>query len=164
VIMARAYPRSTFLGIDFHEPSIQRARQLAADAGVADRVRFEVARATDLPARGYDLVTVLDALHDMDDPVGAAARARRALAPGGTLMVVEPFAHDELADNLNPVGRLFFGASTLVCTPCSLADDGLALGAQAGQRRLRQVLAAAGFRDVAVAAQTPFNIVLDARS
>jgi SAM-dependent methyltransferase len=126
-------------------------------------VSFEVARATELPGDDYDLIASFDALHDMDDPIGAASAARRALAPHGTLMVVEPFAHDRLADNLNPFGRLCFGASTLVCTPCSLADDGLALGAQAGPRRLRQVLDTAGFGEVRVAVETPFNIILEAR-
>jgi ubiquinone/menaquinone biosynthesis C-methylase UbiE len=163
VIMARAYPNSTFVGFDFHPPSIERARKLAADAGVAERVTFEVARSTEVTGGDYDLVAVFDALHDMDDPVGAAAQARRALDPDGTLLVVEPFANHRLEDNLNPVGRIYYGASTLVCTPCSLNDDGAALGAQAGATRLAQVLEDAGYSRVRVAAQTPFNLIVEAK-
>lgn len=164
VIMAQAYPSSRFVGFDFHGPSIERARKQSAEAGVAGTTTFEVARATEIPRRGYDLVTIFDALHDMDEPGTAAKRIREALAPDGTLLVVEPFANDRLEDNLNPVGRVFYGASTLVCTPCSLNDDGLALGAQAGAARLRQLLHQAGFGSVRVAAQTPFNLVIEARA
>jgi SAM-dependent methyltransferase len=163
VIMALAYPNSTFVGFDFHPPSIERARKLAADAGVAERVTFEVARATDITGGVYDLVAVFDALHDMDDPVGAATKALEALAADGTLMIVEPFANHRLEDNLNPIGRIYYGASTLVCTPCSLNDGGAALGAQAGATRLAHVLEKAGFRHVRVAAQTPFNIIIEAK-
>ena len=163
VIMAKAFPRSTFVGFDFHAPSIERARQLAQAEGVADRVKFEVARATDVSGGPYDLVAIFDALHDMDEPVDAAAQIRGVLAPDGTLMLVEPFANDKLEDNLNPVGRVFYGASTLVCTPSSLNDDGLALGAQAGYAKLSDVLAKGGFRRVRKAVETPFNLVLEAR-
>jgi SAM-dependent methyltransferase len=163
VIMAQAYRASTFVGFDFHAPSIRQARKLATDAGVADRVSFEVARATEIPRRGYDLVSIFDALHDMDDPVGAAARVRAALATDGTLLLVEPFANDRLEENLNPVGRIYFGASTLVCTPNSLNDDGAALGAQVGARQLGHLLGEAGFTRVRVAEQTPFNQIMEAR-
>jgi hypothetical protein len=161
--MGRAYPASTFVGFDFHSASIEEARRLAADAAVTERVSFEVARATEVPRRGYDLVTIFDALHDMDDPVGAAARIRAAMANDGTLLVVEPFANSRLEENLNPVGRIYYGASTLVCTPSSLNDDGIALGAQAGASRLEQVLHEAGFGRVRIATQTPFNLVIEAR-
>ncbi len=163
IIMAQAFPRSTCAGFDFHPPSIERARSLAAQAAVADRVSFDVARASDFPGRGYDLITIFDAFHDMDDPPAAASRARQALDPDGTLLLVEPFANDGLRNNINPIGRLFYGASTLVCTPCSLNDDGLALGAQAGATRVTNILTAAGFRDVRVAVTTPFNLVFEAK-
>jgi hypothetical protein len=131
---------------------------------VADRVRFEVASAKDYPGTGYDFVAFFDCLHDMGDPVGAAAHVKKSLAPDGTWMLVEPFAHDALADNLNPVGRMFYAASTMFCTPASLAQEvGLALGAQAGEARLREVLQAGGFTRVRRAAETPFNFVLEAR-
>ncbi len=163
LILAAAYPRSTFVGFDYHEPSIVRARELAADAGVADRVRFERGAAKDFPGR-YDLVCFFDCLHDMGDPVGAAAHVHAALEPDGTWMLVEPFAHDQVEDNMNPIGRLFYGASTLICTPASLAQEvGLGLGAQAGEARLRDVLARGGFTRVRRATETPFNLVLEAR-
>jgi SAM-dependent methyltransferase len=164
IIMAQAFERSTFLGIDNHEESIAAARQAAADAGVADRARFEVATAKDLPGTGYDLVCLFDCLHDMGDPVGAARHIAGALAPDGTLLVVEPMAGDGVEDNLNPVGRTFYGLSTVICTPGSLDQEvGLGLGAQAGQRRLEAVLREAGFSRVRVATQTPFNLILEAR-
>jgi len=164
VIMARAYPRSTFVGFDYHEPSITRARAAAAEAGVGDRTRFEVARAQDYPGTGYDLVALFDCLHDMGDPVGAAAHVRRSLAPDGTWMLVEPYAGDRVEDNLNPIGRLFYSASTMVCTPASLAQEvGLALGAQAGEKRLRDVITQAGFTRFRRATATPFNLVLEIR-
>ncbi len=163
VIMARAYPASTFVGFDFHAPSIERARKVAAEAGVASQVSFEVARATEVPRRGFDLISIFDALHDMDDPAAAAARVREALAPDGTLLLVEPFANDRLEDNLNPVGRIFYGASTLVCTPCSLNDEGAALGAQAGATSLQRLLREAGFGAVRIASQTPFNLIIEAK-
>ena len=164
VLMARAYPRSAFFGFDYHPASIERARKLAAEAGVGDRARFQVAPASSFPGGGYDLVTVLDALHDVGDPVGAATRIRHTLAPRGTLMVVEPMAADRLEDNLNPVGRLFYSFSALACVPNALSQEpGVALGGQAGEARLRQVLTQAGFSRVRRAAQTPFNLVLEAR-
>ncbi len=164
ILMARAYPRSTFVGFDYHRPSIAWARKAAANAGVDDRVTFEVASAQAYPGAGYDLVAFFDCLHDMGDPVGAARHVRETLAPDGTWMIVEPFAHDRVEDNLNPVGRLFYCASTLVCTPASLAQEvGLALGAQAGEARLREVVTAASFSRFRRATWTPFNLVLEAR-
>jgi 2-polyprenyl-3-methyl-5-hydroxy-6-metoxy-1,4-benzoquinol methylase len=163
LLMAKAYPKSQFIGFDFHPPSIERARELARDAGVADRVRFEKATAKDFPG-SYDLVAFFDCLHDMGDPAGAAAHVFAALKPDGTWMVVEPFANDETADNINPLGRLFYSASTMVCTPASRAQEvGLALGTQAGPKRLSEVIASGGFTRVRVATQTPFNLVLEAR-
>jgi SAM-dependent methyltransferase len=164
VIMARAFEHSTFVGIDSHELSIAEARIAAQDAGVQRRTRFEVAAADEIPGTGYDLVTMFDCLHDMGDPVGVARRIRESLASDGTLLLVEPAAGDGLEDNLNPVGRLFYGLSTVICTPSSLAQDvGLGLGAQAGPRRLEQVLREAGFSHVRVATRTPFNLILEAR-
>lgn len=164
IIMAEAFPNATFVGFDYHEGSIEHARDAAAKAGVADRVRFEVARAQDFPGDGFDLVTIFDALHDMGDPESAARHIRQALAPDGTLMVVEPLAGDRLEDNLNPVGRLYYASSTMICTPASLAQEvGLGLGAQAGERRLGALLSAAGFGKVRRATETPFNMVLEAR-
>jgi SAM-dependent methyltransferase len=164
VLMAQAYPNSVFTGFDYHSPSVERARKAAADAGVGDRVRFQVAPATSYPGGGYDLVTVLDALHDMGDPVGAATHIRHTLAPLGSLMLVEPMAGNRLEDNLNPVGRLFYSFSTLACIPNALSQEPrVALGAQAGEAGLRQVLGQAGFSRIRRAAQTPFNLVLEAR-
>jgi SAM-dependent methyltransferase len=164
VIMARAFERSTFAGFDPHEPSIEAARKAAAQAGVTARTRFGVAAAADLPGEGFDLVCLFDALHDMGDPIGAARRIRRALAPDGTLLLVEPAAGDSVDDNLNPVGRAYYGLSTVICTPGSLAQDvGLGLGAQAGQKRLTMVLQEAGFSHVRLAASTPLNLILEAR-
>ncbi|QDU86666.1 putative methyltransferase YcgJ [Pirellulimonas nuda] len=163
LIMAEAFPRSTFVGFDFHEPSVQHANALAKEAGLKN-VRFEVAAAKHFPGAGYDLVALFDCLHDMGDPVGAAAHARQALAPDGTLMLVEPFAHDELADNLNPVGRMFYSFSTMICTPASTSQEvGLALGAQAGEKRLREVVEAAGFSKFRRANATAFDMLLEAR-
>ena len=164
ILLAKAFPRSRFVGFDYHDASIERAREAAAEAGVDDRATFEVASAKDYPARGYDLVAMFDCLHDMGDPVGAAAHVLETLAPDGTWMIVEPFAGDRLQDNLNPVGRVFYGASTLVCTPASRDQEvGLALGAQAGEARLRDVVTAGGFTRFRRAAETPFNLVLEAR-
>jgi SAM-dependent methyltransferase len=163
LLMARAFPASTFVGFDLHPASIEVARARAAEAGLADRVAFEEADAASFPGEAYDLVCVLDALHDLGDPVAASRRARETLAGDGTLMVVEPFAGDRIEDNLTPVGRLFYGFSTLVCTPGSLAQPGAAgLGTQAGEAVLREVLLAGGFRRVRRAAETPFNLVLEA--
>ena len=164
IVMAKAYPRSSFVGFDYHGPSIERARVLAAEAGVAERVRFEVARAQDYPGDGYDLVAFFDCLHDMGDPIGAARNVRRSLAPDGTWLLVEPMAGDRIEDNLNPVGRVFYGASTMICTPAARSQEGgFALGAQAGEGQLRALLQQAGFGHVRRAATTPFNLVLEVR-
>jgi SAM-dependent methyltransferase len=164
ILMAQAWPHSSFIGFDYHQSSIERAQKAAAKAGVADRCRFEVATATAYPGAGYDLVAIFDALHDMGDPVGAAAHVRQTLALDGTFMLVEPYANDRLEDNLTPVGRAFYAASTLLCVPHSLSEPvGLALGAQAGEQRLREVATAAGFGRFRRAAQTPFNLVYEAR-
>jgi SAM-dependent methyltransferase len=165
IILAQAFEHSSFVGYDIHGPSIEAARKAAAEAGVERRARFEVASAQDFPGTGYDLVTLFDCLHDMGDPVGAARRIRDALADDGTLLLVEPAAGEGLADNLNPVGRLYYGLSTVICTPSSLAQDvGLGLGAQAGPKRLEEVLHEAGFSHVRVATQTPFNLIIEARA
>lgn len=164
IILAKAYPKSTFIGFDYHAPSVEHARERAKAAGVGDRVKFEVASAKTYPGT-YDLVAFFDCLHDMGDPVGAAAHVRESLAPNGTWMLVEPRAGDHVHDNLNPLGRLFYSVSTLVCTQASLSQEvGAALGAQAGEARLRDVLTQAGFKRVRRAADTPFNIVLEARA
>jgi SAM-dependent methyltransferase len=164
VLMAQAFPRSEFVGFDYHHASIEHARAAAAQAGVEGRVSFEVASAKQYPGDGYDLVCMFDCLHDMGDPVGAAAHVFGTLTPDGTWLVVEPYAGDRLEDNLNPVGRVYYGASTLVCTPASRDQEvGLALGAQAGEGRLAEVIAAGGFTRFRRAAETPFNLVLEAR-
>ena len=162
LVMARAFANSQFVGFDYHAPSVEAATRAARDAGLAN-VRFEVAHAKNFPGR-FDLVAFFDCLHDMGDPVGAASHVREALKPDGTWMIVEPFAGDTLAGNLNPVGRMYYAASTMVCTPCSLSQEvGLALGAQAGEQRLREVVTEGGFSRCHRAAETPFNIVLEAR-
>jgi SAM-dependent methyltransferase len=164
ILMAQAFPASTFVGSDYHEDSITTARQRAAEAGVSDRVRFEVAPASSFSGRGYDLVTMFDCLHDMGDPVGAARHVRQALAPDGTWMIVEPIADDRVEDNFNPLGRLFYGFSTLLCTPASLSQDvGLALGAQAGEARIRNVVTRAGLTRFRRASETLINAVFEAR-
>jgi 2-polyprenyl-3-methyl-5-hydroxy-6-metoxy-1,4-benzoquinol methylase len=164
IIMAKAFPNSRFVGYDYHERSVAQATERARAAGVSDRVRFEVSTATGFSRAGYGLVTMFDCLHDMGDPVGAARHVREALAADGTWMIVEPFANDSLAENLNPVGRLYYAASTFICTPASRSQEvGLALGAQAGAARLTQVVREGGFTRVRRAAETPFNLVLEAR-
>ena len=164
ILLAQAYPASTFVGTDYHEGSIEVARRAAERAGVADRITFEVSAANALAGGPYDLVCVFDALHDMGDPVGAACHVRTQLADDGTWLVVEPFAGDAVEDNLNPVGRVFYAASTMLCTPASLSQDvGLALGAQAGEQRLAEVLHEGGFSRVRRSAETPFNLVLEVR-
>ncbi len=164
ILMAQAFPQSRFHGFDYHLPSIERARASASAAGVADRCSFEVAAAKEYPGRGYDLVAFFDCLHDMGDPVGAARHVRKTLAPDGTWMLVEPFAGDHLHENLNAVGRVYYAASTMICTPASLSQEiGLGLGAQAGEARLREVATAGGFTRVRRATATPFNLVLEAR-
>jgi 2-polyprenyl-3-methyl-5-hydroxy-6-metoxy-1,4-benzoquinol methylase len=164
ILMAQAFPNSAFVGSDYHDGSIATARQRAREAGVADRVRFECAPAAAYGGAGYDLVTMFDCLHDMGDPVGAARHVHDTLKPDGTWMIVEPNAGDSIEDNINPVGRAYYGFSTLLCTPASLSQEvGLALGAQAGQARIGEVIAEGGFTRFRRAAQTPFNLVLEAR-
>ena len=164
IIMARTFPESAFTGFDYHAPSIDAARKAAAEAGVDNRVSFEVASAKEYPGTRYDLVAFFDCLHDMGDPAGAARHVLSSLAPDGTWLIVEPFANDDTAGNLNPIGRVFYSVSTLVCTPASLSQEvGTALGAQAGETRLRDVVTAAGFTQFRRAAETPFNLVLEAR-
>lgn len=163
MIMAQAYPNSTFIGFDYHDASIMAARRAADDAGISDRVSFEIAAAKTYPGEAYDLVMFFDCLHDMGDPVGAARHVRQSLAADGTWMIVEPFANDRLEDNLNPVGRTYYAASTMLCTPSSLAQEtGLALGAQAGEARLREVVTQGGFSRFRRATETPFHLVLEA--
>ena len=164
IIMAQAFSNSTFHGYDYHDASIAAARNAATDAGVADRITFEVASAKDYPGSGYDLVTMFDCLHDMGDPVGAAAHVLTTMAQDGTWMIVEPFAHDRVQDNLNPIGRVLYAASTEICTPASLDQEvGLALGAQAGQTQLTEIIHQGGFTHVRRATETPFNLILEAR-
>ena len=164
ILMAEAFPNSTFVGSDYHDGSIATARERAAQAGVGDRVSFEAVPASRHPGKRYDLVTMFDCLHDMGDPVGAAGHVRELLEPDGTWMIVEPFAGDRVEDNLNPVGRTYYSFSTLLCTPASLSQDvGLALGAQAGEARIREVVESGGLTRFRRAAETPFNIVYEAR-
>lgn len=163
ILMAQAFPKSTFVGIDYHSASIDTAKERAASAGVTN-ARFEVADATSYGGQRYDVIAFFDCLHDMADPAGAARHAREMLKPDGHVMVVEPFANDRLEDNLNPVGRVYYGASAMVCVPVSLAKNGPALGAQAGEQRLRDTLVnEGGFSRARRATETPFNMVLEAR-
>ena len=165
IIMAQAYPNSHFHGYDYHEPSIQHAREAAVKAKVADRVKFDVARAQDFPGNDYDMVAVFDCLHDMGDPVSASKHIKAALKPEGTWLIVEPFANDALEDNLNPIGRIYYSASTCICTPASRSQElGLCLGAQAGEGRLRSVVGKGGFSHFRRATQTPFNLIFEARA
>ncbi|WP_044871433.1 class I SAM-dependent methyltransferase [Pseudomonas sp. LFM046] len=164
VIMAKAFPASRFVGFDYHGPSIETANQRAREGGVADRATFAQASAKDYPGGDYDLICYFDCLHDMGDPVGAARHAFQTLKPDGTVLLVEPYANDHLDDNQTPVGRLFYAASTFICTPNSLSQEvGLGLGAQAGEARLRKVFQEAGFSHFRRAAETPFNLILEAR-
>lgn len=164
LLMASAFPKSEVIGFDYHDGSIAGARASAQRQGIADRVKFEVAPAKTFPGNDYDLVTVFDCLHDMGDPVGAAKHVLASLKKDGTWMIVEPFAHDELKDNLNPVGRVYYSFSTLLCTPCSRSQEVAAcLGAQSGEARIRDVVTTAGFTRFRRAAETPFNIVYEAR-
>jgi 2-polyprenyl-3-methyl-5-hydroxy-6-metoxy-1,4-benzoquinol methylase len=164
MFMARAFPNSEFVGYDFHAGSIAEANAHAAEHGAGGNVRFEVGAAKDYAGSDFDLVTFFDCLHDMGDPAGAAAHVRQSLKPDGTWMIVEPIAADRLEDNLNPVSRLYYAASTMVCVPTSLAQEvGAALGAQAGEAKLREVIAAGGFSEVRRATETPFNMILEAR-
>jgi SAM-dependent methyltransferase len=164
IVMARAFPNSTFVGFDYHAPSVERAAAAAREAGVDKNCRFEVADSRSYPGTGYDLVAFFDCLHDMGDPTGAAKHVRQTLADDGTWLIVEPFASDSVEGNLNPVGRIYYAASTMICVPASLSQDvGMALGAQAGEARLRQVVTAGGFTRFRRATETPFNLVLEAR-
>jgi 2-polyprenyl-3-methyl-5-hydroxy-6-metoxy-1,4-benzoquinol methylase len=164
ILMAQAYPNSSFVGSDYHNGSIETARARAREAGVADRVRFETVAASGHPGSDYDLVTMFDCLHDMGDPVGAARQVAGLLAPEGTWMIVEPRAGDQVEDNLNPVGRAYYAFSTLLCTPASLSQEvGLALGAQAGEARIHDVVTAGGLSRFRRAAETPFNLVFEVR-
>ena len=164
VLMAKAFPNSTFFGFDYHDESIAGARASAKRLGVETRTTFEVAKAKEFPGDDYDFVAVFDCLHDMGDPAGAARHVLRSLRKDGTWMIVEPFAHDNLKDNLNPVGRVYYSFSTLLCTPCSRSQEvGLCLGAQAGEARMREVVTSAGFTRFRRATETPFNIVYEAR-
>lgn len=163
ILMAEAYPQSRFVGFDYHADSVATARRRAEERGLADRVRFEVADATSFPGGGYGLIAHFDSLHDLGDPVGAARRVHETLAEDGTWMVVEPFAGTRPEHNHNPIGRVFYAASTMLCVPCSLAVDGPGLGAQAGEERLGKVFDSAGFSRVRRATATPFNLVLEVR-
>jgi SAM-dependent methyltransferase len=164
ILMAQAFPKSRFFGFDYHPASIERARAAAAAAGVEDRTTFETASAKDYPGKDYDMVAFFDCLHDMGDPAGAARHVHETLADGGTWMVVEPYANDKVQDNLNPIGRVYYSASSFICTPASKAQEvGLALGAQAGEARLSKVIREGGFTKVRRAAETPFNMVFEAR-
>jgi SAM-dependent methyltransferase len=164
ILLAEAFPNSRFFGFDTHLASIEEARRNAAEAGVADRVVFEVAGATDYPGRDYGLITFFDCLHDMGDPITAARHAARVLAPDGTVMLVEPFANDRVEDNISPVARIYYAASTMICCAHAISEGGnLVLGAQAGEARLAEVLRKAGFTHVRRAAESPFNLILEVR-
>jgi 2-polyprenyl-3-methyl-5-hydroxy-6-metoxy-1,4-benzoquinol methylase len=164
ILMAQAHPNSTFVGFDYHGPSMEIATERAKGAGVADRVTFEVAKSTDYPGTGYDFVTFFDCFHDMEDPTGAARHVLTTLEDDGCWMLVEPFAKDSVEENLNPVGRLFYAASTMICVPNSLAGNGPGLGAQAGEARLREIIVdRGGFTRFRRATETPFNLILEAR-
>lgn len=164
ILMAKAYPKSHFFGFDYHAPSIARAKAAAKEAGVDKRITFQKAAAKNFPTKNYDVVAMFDCLHDMGDPVGAAKHVKKSLAKDGTWLLVEPFAHDALEDNLNPVGRIFYAASTMICTPASLSQEvGLGLGAQAGEKRLAEVASKAGFSRFRRATETPFNLVFEGK-
>lgn len=163
IIMAEAFPGSRFWGFDIHPESIEAARANAKKRGVGDRVTFEVADAKNYPAQGFDLICFFDCLHDMGDPVGAARHAREALSPNGSIMLVEPYANDRVEDNLNSIGRLYYSASTTLCCAHSLAEEGMALGAQAGEKKLTKVLKEAGFWTIRAAKKTPFNLIVEAQ-
>jgi SAM-dependent methyltransferase len=164
LLMAQAFPKSQFFGFDYHDKSIEAANESAERLGLADRVSFGVSKAKDYPGENYDFVAVFDCLHDLGDPVGASAHVLESLAIDGTWMIVEPFANDRMKENLNPVGRVYYSFSTLLCTPCSRSQEvGLCLGAQAGEARIREVVTSGGFSRFRRAAETPFNIVYEAR-
>ena len=162
--MAEAFPRSRFVGVDSHAASVETARRIAQEAGLGERIEFVVGDARDLPAKGFDLVCFFDCLHDLGHPVAAARAARAALAPGGTLMLVEPYASDRVEENLNPIGRLYYGGSTMLCCAHAISENGTrVLGVQAGVR-LTRICRKAGFETVRVAAQTAFNLILEGRA
>jgi SAM-dependent methyltransferase len=163
ILLAKTYPNSKFYGFDYHEPSIEWAKKMAEKEGVADRVTFQVARSTDFPGSDYDIVAFFDCLHDMVDPYGAAAHTYKMLKKDGTMLIVEPYAEDKLEDNLNPLGRLFYSASTTICVPASLAQGGPGLGAQAGEKKIRELVSKAGFTRFRRAARSPVNLVYEAR-
>jgi SAM-dependent methyltransferase len=164
IVLAEEYPQSRLIGVDYHAESIELAQKRAADAGVSERIDFEIATAQNFPGTGYDLVATFDCLHDMGDPVGAARHIRQSLAEDGTWLIVEPFAGDTVADNLNPVGRSYYGFSTFLCVPNALSQaGGYSLGAQAGEAAIGKVVAEAGFTRFRRAAETPFNLVYEAR-
>jgi 2-polyprenyl-3-methyl-5-hydroxy-6-metoxy-1,4-benzoquinol methylase len=164
ILLAKHYPKSTFHGFDYHQGSIDMARQAAEKAGVGDRIHFEVAAAKNFPGHDYDFIAFFDCLHDMGDPAGAAAHVRKTLKPDGTWMIVEPYAEDAVEANHNPIGRIYFSASTLLCVPASLSQEvGAALGAQAGEKNIRSVVTPGGFTRFRRATQTPFNLVFEAR-
>jgi SAM-dependent methyltransferase len=162
IIMAQAFPKSSFIGLDYHDASIATARRRAAEQGVTGNTAFEVEAATEFDGRDFDLICFMDCLHDLGDPVGALARCRKALKPDGKVLLVEPYAGDRLEENLNPMGRMYYAASAMACTPNSLSQEvGLGLGAQAGEERLRKVAREAGFSNLRRAAQTPVNLILE---
>jgi SAM-dependent methyltransferase len=164
IVMAQAYPKSQFVGFDYHAPSVERARAAAKEAGVAGNCKFEVAAAKEFPGSNYDLVAFFDCLHDMGDPVGASRHVRQSLNPDGTWLIVEPAAADKVEGNLNPVGRIFYAASTMICVPASLSQEvGAALGAQAGEKRIRETVTAGGFTRFRRATATPFNLIFEAK-
>ena len=164
ILLAQAFPQSKFYGYDYHQMSIEKAKDRARRAGVLERIQFRQATAKDYPNEQYDLIAFFDCLHDMGDPIGAAKHARETIKADGTWMIVEPFANDELKDNLNPVGRVFYSASTMICTPASMAQEvGAALGAQAGEARMREVVTKGGFSKFRRASETPFNLIYEAR-
>jgi SAM-dependent methyltransferase len=164
ILMAKSFPKSRFFGFDYHDKSIEAARESSHREGLSDRVTFEVSKAKEYPGQDYDFVAVFDCLHDMGDPVGAASHVLRSLGREGTWMIVEPFAKDDLMDNLNPVGRVYYSFSTLLCTPCSRSQEvGLCLGAQAGEKRMREIVQSAGFNRFRKATETPFNLVYEAK-
>ena len=164
ILMAQAYPQSRFFGFDYHTASIEQARKRAEQAGIGAQITFDVAPAKSYPGKEYDFVAFFDCLHDMGDPSGAARHVRESLAPDGTWMIVEPFANDDVAANLNPIGRIYYSASAMICVPASLAQEvGLGLGAQAGETRLREVVTSGGFARFRRATETPFNLVFEAR-
>ncbi len=163
ILMAKEFPESEFIGFDFHEPSIKTAQKRAQEAGLDNNIRFEVADSTNFPGKNYDFVTIFDALHDMGNPSGVSEHVLHSLEPDGSWMIVEPFASDKTEENHNPLGRLFFGASTTVCVPCSLASNGPGLGAQAGPKKIEDIVKGVGFTKFRIATKNPFNIIYETK-